>query len=79
MTIAPLEGFEKPRLKAPLEHFSSIEDPSEPWRVAHPLDEVLLLVVCGMRRRVERAQVSKLPTPSNGDVHCIEFVGWAEL
>jgi len=47
MSIAPLEGFEKPRLKALLEHFSSIEDPREPWRVAHPLDEVLLLVVCG--------------------------------
>lgn len=47
MTIAALEGFEKPRLKALLEHFSSIEDPREPWRVAHPLDEVLLLVVCG--------------------------------
>jgi predicted transposase YbfD/YdcC len=24
-----------------------IEDPREPWRVAHPLPEVLLLVVCG--------------------------------
>lgn len=47
MTIADLEGFEKPRLKALLEHFSSIEDPREPWRVAHPLPEVLLLVVCG--------------------------------
>ena len=30
-----------------LEHFSLIEDPREPWRVAHPLPEVLLLVVCG--------------------------------
>lgn len=47
MTIATLEGFEKPRLKALLEHFSSIEDPREPWRVAHPLPEVLFLVVCG--------------------------------
>jgi predicted transposase YbfD/YdcC len=35
------------RLAALLEHFSSIEDPREPWRVAHPLPEVLLLVVCG--------------------------------
>ena len=42
-----LEGFEKPRLKALLEHFSTIEDPREPWRVAHPLPEVLFLVVCG--------------------------------
>ncbi len=47
MTIAALESFEKPRLKALLEHFSAIEDPREPWRVAHPLPEVLLLVVCG--------------------------------
>jgi predicted transposase YbfD/YdcC len=35
------------RLRALLEHFSAIEDPREPWRVAHPLPEVLLLVVCG--------------------------------
>jgi predicted transposase YbfD/YdcC len=47
MTVAAVEGFEKPRLKALLEHFSSIEDPRDAWRVAHPLDEVLLLVVCG--------------------------------
>ena len=47
MSISTLEGFEKPRLKALLEHFSAIEDPREPWRVAHPLPEVLLLVVCG--------------------------------
>jgi predicted transposase YbfD/YdcC len=47
MSIAVLEGFEKPRLKVLLEHFASIEDPREPWRVAHPLPEVLLLVVCG--------------------------------
>jgi len=38
---------EKSRLAALLEHFSAIEDPREPWRVAHPLPEVLLLVVCG--------------------------------
>jgi predicted transposase YbfD/YdcC len=47
MSTAALEGFEKPRLKALLEHFSAIEDPREPWRVAHPLPEVLFLVVCG--------------------------------
>lgn len=29
------------------EHFSAIEDPGEPWKVAHPLPEVLLLAVCG--------------------------------
>jgi hypothetical protein len=37
---------EKSRLKLLLEHFSQIDDPREPWRVAHPLAEVLLLVVC---------------------------------
>ena len=37
---------EKSRLKALLDHFSIIDDPREPWRVAHPLREVLLLVVC---------------------------------
>ncbi len=43
---APLFG-EKSRLGALLEHFSVIDDPREPWKVAHPLAEVLLLVVCG--------------------------------
>src|SRR3546814_10599401 len=38
---------EKSRLSALLEHFSQIEDPRDPWRVAHPLPEVLLLAVCG--------------------------------
>ena len=37
---------EKSRLRALLEHFAEIEDPREPWRVMHPLPEVLLLVVC---------------------------------
>ena len=38
---------EKSRLRALLHHFAIIEDPREPWKVAHPLPEVLLLVVCG--------------------------------
>jgi len=37
---------EKSRLKSLLDHFATIEDPREAWRVAHPLGEVLLLVVC---------------------------------
>ena len=42
-----MESFgEKPRLRSLLDHFAVIEDPREPWRVAHPLPEVLLLVVC---------------------------------
>jgi predicted transposase YbfD/YdcC len=42
-----LETTEKPRLRLLLDHFALIEDDREPWRVAHPLPEVLLLVVCG--------------------------------
>jgi predicted transposase YbfD/YdcC len=38
---------EKSRLRALLDHFAVIDDPREPWRVAHPLPELLLLVVCG--------------------------------
>lgn len=38
---------EKSRLAALLEHFAEIKDPRDPWRVAHPLPEVLLLAVCG--------------------------------
>ena len=42
-----MEAFSaKSRLAILLEHFSVIEDPRECWRVAHPLPEVLLLVVC---------------------------------
>ena len=42
-----LETAEKPRLRLLLDHFALIEDDREGWRVAHPLPEVLLLVVCG--------------------------------
>lgn len=45
---APASVFgETSRLRALLDHFSVIDDPREPWRVAHPLPEVLSLVVCG--------------------------------
>lgn len=47
MSLAVLESLPKPRLKALLDHLGEIEDPREPWRVAHPLSEVLFLVVCG--------------------------------
>jgi predicted transposase YbfD/YdcC len=47
MSLTVLVPAEKSRLRALLDHFSIIEDPREPWRVAHPLPEVLLLVVCG--------------------------------
>jgi len=42
-----LDTGEKPRLRLLLDHFALIEDDREPWRVAHPLPEVLLMVVCG--------------------------------
>jgi predicted transposase YbfD/YdcC len=47
MSLTLVFPAEKSRLRALLDHFSVIEDPREPWRVAHPLTEVLLLVVCG--------------------------------
>ena len=47
MLAEPYVVGEKPRLRALLEHFAAIEDPREPWRVAYPLPEILLLVVCG--------------------------------
>jgi hypothetical protein len=47
MSLTISASGEKSRLRALLEHFAKIEDPREPWRVAHPLPEVLLLVVCG--------------------------------
>ena len=47
MMPAVLACTDKSRLRALLDHFAIIEDPREPWRVTHPLPEVLLLVVCG--------------------------------
>lgn len=37
----------KPRLRALLDHFAKIKDTRQSWKVAYPLREVLLLVVCG--------------------------------
>lgn len=47
MHVEVTEGFAKSRLAALLQHLGEVPDPREPWRVAHPLPEVLLLVVCG--------------------------------
>src|SRR6266852_5924631 len=47
MSLVVVDFAEKPRLRVLLDHFAVIEDPRETWRVAHPLPEVLLLVVCG--------------------------------
>lgn len=38
---------DRPRLRVLLDHFGLVADDREVWRVAHPLPEVLLLVVCG--------------------------------
>jgi predicted transposase YbfD/YdcC len=47
MSLQAEDFSQKSRLRALLEHFALIEDDRESWRVAHPLPEVLLLVVCG--------------------------------
>jgi predicted transposase YbfD/YdcC len=47
MSLAASGFGEKSRLRALLDHFSRIEDPRDTRRVAHPLAEVLLVVVCG--------------------------------
>jgi predicted transposase YbfD/YdcC len=47
MSLVILESLPTSRVKALLDHFGEIDDPRDPWRVAYPLDEVLLLVVCG--------------------------------
>lgn len=38
---------DRPRLRVLLDHFALLDDDRESWRVAHPLPEVLLLLVCG--------------------------------
>jgi len=39
---------DSPRRQVVLDRFAALEDDCERWRVAHPLPEGLLLVVCGM-------------------------------
>lgn len=47
MSLAFAIFDEKPRLRALLDNFAIIKDPRDCRRTAHPLAEVLLLVVCG--------------------------------
>jgi predicted transposase YbfD/YdcC len=47
MSLAFALFEEKSRLKSLLDHFSRIDDPRDARRVAYPLCEALLLVVCG--------------------------------
>jgi hypothetical protein len=46
--VEPIYEAEIPRARRALllQHFSEIKDGREPWRVAYPLREVLLLVTC---------------------------------
>jgi predicted transposase YbfD/YdcC len=44
---ASMDLGDRPRLRVLLDHFALLDDDRESWRVAHPLPEVLLLVVCG--------------------------------
>lgn len=46
MDLLSSELGEKSRVRALLDHFSIIEDPRQPHRVAHPISELLLLTVC---------------------------------
>jgi len=47
MSLAFAVFDEKPRLRALLDHFAIIDDPRDVRRIAHQLNEVLLLVICG--------------------------------
>jgi hypothetical protein len=47
MSLVIQESLPKSSVKALLDHLVEMEDPREAWRVAHPLREVPLLVVCG--------------------------------
>jgi predicted transposase YbfD/YdcC len=47
MIVSARQSLEKSRLGILLEHFAGIDDPRDVRRIAHPLPEVLLLVVCG--------------------------------
>src|SRR5580658_8336707 len=46
MALAFDGDFAKARLAVLLEHFAELNDDREAWRVAYPIKEVLLLVVC---------------------------------
>ena len=46
MSLLVWDSLPRSSVKALLAHLGEIDDPRDPWRVAHPLSEVLLLVVC---------------------------------
>jgi hypothetical protein len=46
MALAFDDEFPRARLAVLLEHFAELNDDRETWRVAYPIQEVLLLVTC---------------------------------
>lgn len=46
MALAFEDAFPRARLAVLLEHFAELNDDREAWRVAYPIEEVLLLVTC---------------------------------
>lgn len=46
MSFLVWDSLPRSSVKALLLHLGEVDDPRDPWRVAHPLSEVLLLVVC---------------------------------
>lgn len=47
MSLLLKETFTPHRVQRLLDHFSRIEDTRQPFRIAYPMNEVLLLAVCG--------------------------------
>ena len=46
MALAFDDEFPRARLAVLLEHFAELNDDREAWRVAYPIQEVVLLVIC---------------------------------
>ena len=46
MSLLVWDSLPRSSVQVRLTHLGAIDDPREPWRVAHPLNEVPLLVVC---------------------------------
>ena len=46
MDLTRAEDWPRARVAVLLKHFAELDDGREPWRVAYPIEEVLLLVTC---------------------------------
>ena len=76
----------KPRLRSLLDHFSAVKEPREAWRVAHPLQEVLLLVVSPALPRATISTTSPngprpsvFPAPSLPYHHGVPGARWLNI